>query len=64
MKGESKNVLLPIFQYNGTYDFDSNNNYRVVISNQKFSRTISSEMGCKNILNKWKTKAINFWKEI
>ncbi|MBT0552419.1 hypothetical protein [Riemerella anatipestifer] len=56
MKGETKNVLLPIFQYNGTYDFDSNNNYRVVISNQKFSRAISSEMGCKKYIEQMENK--------
>lgn len=56
MKGEQKNVLLPIFYYNGTYDIDDKNNYEIVIYNQKFSKAISSDMGCKKYIEEMENK--------
>jgi len=56
MKGEEINVLLPVFQYNGTYDIDNLNKYEIVINNQIFSKAISSEMGCKKFINEMESK--------
>ncbi|MBH1960796.1 MAG: hypothetical protein I8H68_11865 [Flavobacteriia bacterium] len=56
MKGEQKNVLLPIFKYNGTYEIDSKDDYKIVINNQTFSKGISSDLGCSKYIAELENK--------
>ena len=55
-KGKRRNIILPIFKLNGTYDLDKTNSYEIVISNQTFSKKNSAALGCKKYIEEMEKK--------